>query len=138
MQTIFYILPELFLSISIMALLMLGVFINKSFKLINLLTILTLVLTIILTLNLPNEIVKIFNDSYIIDSFAIFMKILTLSFCVLVLISSNEYIKIIPKGKMLVPRRVSMQEILLCQENSNFNGPKNLIKQNNSNLNQNY
>ena len=35
---------------------------------------------------------------------------------------------------MLVPRRVSMQEILLCQENSNFNGPKNLIKQNNSSI----
>jgi len=38
---------------------------------------------------------------------------------------------------MLVTRRVFMQEILLCQENSNFNGRKNLIKQNNSNLKQN-
>jgi len=34
MQTIIYILPELFLSAAIMFLLMLGVFIKKSFKLV--------------------------------------------------------------------------------------------------------
>ena len=37
-----YILPELFLSVAIMSLLMLGVFIKKSFKLVSLLTILSL------------------------------------------------------------------------------------------------
>ena len=93
MQTIAYILPELFLSISIMFLLMLGVFIKKSFKLVNLLTILCLLFATILILNQPNEIVKIFNDSYIIDRFSIFMKVLTLLFCFFVLISSKEYIK---------------------------------------------
>ena len=40
MQTIIYILPELFLSLAIMSILMVGVFIKKSFKLVNLLTIL--------------------------------------------------------------------------------------------------
>ena len=94
MQTIFYILPEIFLSISILTLLMLGVFVKKSFKLVNLLTILSLVLTIVLTLNLPDEVVKIFNESYIIDSFAVFMKVLTLLFCIFVIIVSKEYIKI--------------------------------------------
>ena len=39
MQTIIYILPELFLSFSIMSLLMIGVFVKKSFKLVNFLTI---------------------------------------------------------------------------------------------------
>ena len=67
MQTIVYILPELFLSAAIMFLLMLGVFIKKSFKLVNLLTILSLVFAIVLILNQPNEIIKIFNESYIID-----------------------------------------------------------------------
>ena len=67
MQTIIYILPELFLSIAMMFLLMLGVFIKKSFKLVNLLTILTLIFTITLVLNQPNEIIKIFNESYIIE-----------------------------------------------------------------------
>ena len=93
MQTIAYILPELFLSISIMFLLMLGVFIKKSFKLVNLLTILCLLFATVLILNQPNEIVKIFNDSYIIDRLSIFMKVLTLLFCFFVLLSSREYIK---------------------------------------------
>ena len=93
MQTIVYILPELFLSITIMFLLMLGVFIKKSFKLVNLLTILSLIFAIILILNQPNEIIKIFNESYIIDKLSIFMKVLTLLFCVFVLLSSKDYIK---------------------------------------------
>ena len=93
MQTIIYILPELFLSIVIMFLLMLGVFIKKSFKLVNLLTILSLIFAIALVLNQPNEIIKIFNESYIIDRLSIFMKVLTLLFCFFVLLSSKDYIK---------------------------------------------
>ena len=93
MQTIIYILPELFISISVMIFLMLGVFIKKSFKLINLLTIISLFFAIILVFNQPNETIKIFNQSYIIDKFSIFMKILTLFFCLLILISSKDYIK---------------------------------------------
>ena len=93
MQTIVYILPELFLSIAIMFLLMLGVFIKKSFKLVYLLTILSLIFAIALVLNQPNEIIKIFNGSYIIDKLSIFMKVLTLLFCVFVLLLSKDYIK---------------------------------------------
>ena len=59
MQTIVYILPEIFLSLAIMFLLMLGVFIKKSFKLVYLLTILSLIFAIALVLNQPNEIVKV-------------------------------------------------------------------------------
>ena len=94
MQTIIYIFPELFLSLSIMTILMVGVFIKKSFKLVNLLIITTLVFTTALVLNQQNETIKIFNDSYIIDSFSILMKTITLLFCILVLLSSKEYIKI--------------------------------------------
>ena len=94
MQTIIYIFPELFLSLSIMTILMVGVFIKKSFKLVNLLIITTLVFTTALVLNQQSETIKIFNDSYIIDSFSILMKTITLLFCILVLLSSKEYIKI--------------------------------------------
>tara|TARA_Y100001970_G_C14154879_1_gene814953 strand:- start:161 stop:1573 length:1413 start_codon:yes stop_codon:yes gene_type:complete len=94
MQTIFYILPELFLSSAIMILLMIGVFVKKSFKLVNLLTIFSLVFAIALILNQPSEIVKVFNDSYIIDKLSNFMKVLTLIFCLFVLLSSKDYIKI--------------------------------------------
>ena len=90
MQIILYILPELFLSISVMVLLILGVFIKKSFKLINLLTISTLIFGIILIFNQSEETVKIFNQSYIIDKFSIFMKILTLIFSIFVLLSSKD------------------------------------------------
>ena len=93
MQTIIFILPELFLSIVIMFLLMLGVFIKKSFKLVNLLAILSLLFAIALILNQPSEIIKIFNESYIIDPLAIFMKVLTLLFCFFVLLSSKDYIE---------------------------------------------
>ncbi len=93
MQSIIYIFPELFLSLSIMSLLMLGVFVKKSFKLINMLTILSLIFTIALVINQPDEIIKIFNNSYIIDKFSIFMKILTLLFCSFVLILSKDYLK---------------------------------------------
>jgi len=93
MQTIVYILPELFLSAAILFLLMLGVFIKKSFKLVYLLTILSLLFAIALVLNQPNEIVKIFNESYIIDPLSIFMKVLTLLFCFFVLLLSKDYIK---------------------------------------------
>ena len=94
MQTITSILPELFLSSSILILLMLGVFLKKGFDLINLLSIVTLVFVTILVLNQQNEITKIFNNSYIIDAFSVFMKSLMLIFCVFVLLSSKDYIKI--------------------------------------------
>tara|TARA_B100000686_G_scaffold352849_1_gene456227 strand:- start:434 stop:1846 length:1413 start_codon:yes stop_codon:yes gene_type:complete len=93
MQSIIYILPELLLSSSIMAFLILGVFIKKGFRLINLLTILSFLFGIILVLNQPNETAKIFNESYIIDGLSIFMKVLALLFCIFILLSSREYIK---------------------------------------------
>jgi len=94
MQTIVYIFPELFLSLSIMIILMIGVFVKKSFKLVNLLTISILIFTTALVLNQNNQTITIFNDSYIIDSFSILMKTITLLFCILVLFSSKEYVKI--------------------------------------------
>ena len=45
-----------------MSLLMVGVFIKKSFKLVSLLANITLVFAIALVLNQPNEIIKIFNE----------------------------------------------------------------------------
>ena len=62
MQTIIYILPEIFLSLSIMALLIIGVFVKNSFKLVNLLTILSLIFAIVLVLTQPHEVTKFFNE----------------------------------------------------------------------------
>jgi len=93
MHSIVFILPEIFLSLSIMTLLMVGVFIKKSFKIVYLLAILSLIFAIALILNQPSEIIKIFNESYIIDKLSIFMKSLTLLFCLLVLVASKDYVK---------------------------------------------
>jgi len=94
MQTIIYILPELFLSFSVILLLMIGVFVKNSFKLVNLLTALSLVFAMILVINQPDEVIKVFHDSYIIDNFSKVMKVLTLLFCFFILISTKEYLKI--------------------------------------------
>ncbi len=93
MQTIVYILPELFLSFMIMSLLMVGVFIKKSFKLVNLITVLSLIFATALVINQSSLFATLFNGSYIIDKFSIIMKVLTLSFSVFVLLSSKEYLK---------------------------------------------
>ena len=93
MQIILFILPEIFLSLSIMTLLMIGVFVNKSYKLINLLSILTMLFIIALIINQPDQTIKIFDNSYIIDKLSIYMKILTLLFCSFILILSQDYIK---------------------------------------------
>ena len=103
MQTIAYILPELFIFLSIMFLLMTGVFVKKSFKLVNYMSIIVLVFSILLVTNQPNDVIKVFNNSYIIDKFSIFMKILTLLFCVFVILSSKEYIKINKINKIEYP-----------------------------------
>jgi len=103
MNTIIYIIPELFLSIIVLSLLMLGVFVKKSFKIVNLLSILSLIFAIVLVLNQPNEIIKVFNESYIIDKLSIVMKVLTLLACLFVLISSNEYVRINNIDKMEYP-----------------------------------
>ena len=72
---------------------MLGVFIKKSFNLVYLLAILSLIFSAALVINQPEETIKIFNESYIIDRFSIFMKVLTLLFCLFVLLTSKNYVK---------------------------------------------
>ena len=54
MQIIQHILPEIFLSISIMIILMLGAFIKKSYKLVNNLIILSLIFTTLLIFQQQN------------------------------------------------------------------------------------
>ena len=93
MNLIIYILPEIFLSLAIMSLLMLGVFIKKSFNLVHLLTILSLIFAMALVFNQPEEIIKIFNENYIIDKLSATMKILTLFFSLFILIVSKDYLK---------------------------------------------
>ena len=95
MELIKHIFPELFLSISIMVLLMTGVFLKKSFKTVFNLTILVLIFTFLLVLIQPKETIKIFNGSFLVDDFSIFMKVLTLTSTFFILHISKDYIKTI-------------------------------------------
>ena len=84
--------PEIFLSLSTFAILMIGVFIKKSFNLIFNLTSLIIIFTIIIVLTSPNNEEKIFLDSFIRDAFSNYFKILILVSSLFVLNSSKNFI----------------------------------------------
>ncbi len=86
-------LPEIFLSLSIFTILMLGVFIRKSFNIVFNLTSLILILIIAIILNNSNSTEKIFLDSFIRDPFSNYFKILILISSLFILNSSKNFIK---------------------------------------------
>ena len=88
--------PEIFISLSIMFLLILGVFKKNSSDLIYNLSIISLLTLIILIFNHPIEMeTNLFNESYKIDYLASFMKILTSVGGIFVLITSSKYLKVL-------------------------------------------
>ncbi len=95
MDKLNYIYPEIFISLSIMFLLILGVFKKNSSNLINSLSVLTLIGTLVLIFNYPIDInLEIFNGSYKIDFISSYMKILTILSGIFVLITSSKFLKI--------------------------------------------
>ena len=91
-----FILPEIFISISIMFLLILGVFKKDSSSLIHYLSVGALLVVGILILNNPleNEIM-LFGSSYVIDDLSSFMKFLTILGGAVVLLISIKYLKLL-------------------------------------------
>mgnify|MGYP001217018833 FL=1 len=85
-------LPEIFLSLSIFSILMIGVFIKKSFNLIFNLSSLIIIVTISIILTSPNNQEKIFLDSFTRDTFSNYFKILILLSSLFVLNSSKNFI----------------------------------------------
>ncbi len=85
-------LPEIFLTISIFLILMVGVYIKKSFNLIFNLSSLIILITIVIILNSSNEEEKIFLESFTRDAFSNFFKILILASSLFVLNSSKNFI----------------------------------------------
>jgi len=95
MENLNLVLPEIFISLSIMFLLILGVFIKNSSKLIFNASVLILLITAVITFNetfIVNRI-TLFNDSVVIDYMASLMKIITLLGAFLVLVISSNYLK---------------------------------------------
>ena len=84
--------PEIFLSLSILIILMIGVFIKNSYNLVTNLTFLTLLVLIAILLNEKGN-TLIFSEAFISDSFSIFIKILILISSLFILYSSQIFIK---------------------------------------------
>ncbi len=85
-------LPEIFLTLSIFGILMLGVFIKRSFNLVFNLSSIIIIVTIAIILNSPNNSEKIFLESFVKDSFSQFFKLLILVSSLFVLNSSKSFI----------------------------------------------
>ena len=89
---LYILIPEIFLSLSILTILMLGVFIKKSFNLVFNLSSLIIIITIAIILNNTNNTEKVFLDSFVRDEFSNFFKILILISSLFVLNSSKNFI----------------------------------------------
>ena len=95
MENINFILPEIFISLGIMFLLMLGVFKKNSSGIVYTLSVVILLITLGLIINFPSgQEIYLFNNSYKIDQLSTFMKIITIISGIFVLISSYKYTKI--------------------------------------------
>ena len=95
MENILFIFPEIFISLSLMVLLVIGVFKKNSSGLIYFLSIITLLISLGIIFNLPHEQnTYLFDNSYKIDSLSTFMKITTIVSGIFVLISSYNYTKL--------------------------------------------
>ena len=104
MENLNYIYPELFLSISIMILLLLGVFNKNSSNFIYQSSLLVFFITFILIFNQPlDSSVFLFNQNYKIDFFSSIMKSITLLSGFFVMISSYDYVKSIGINKIEYP-----------------------------------
>ena len=104
MNYINFIIPEIFISISILFLLMIGVFYKKKIFLVYQLACFAFLIAILLILSNPfDTTILLFNNSYKIDSLSYVMKLLTLLFGLLVMILSYNYLKINELNKIEYP-----------------------------------
>ena len=95
MNNLNLIFPEIFLSLSIMFLLILGVFKKNSFNIIHNLSLIVLLVTAVITFNETISINEelLFNQSVIIDPLSSLMKIVTLLAAFIALAISTNYLK---------------------------------------------
>jgi NADH-quinone oxidoreductase subunit N len=105
MENFNLILPEIFIALSIMFLLILGVFKKDSSKLIFNTSQLILLITAVITINETFSVnrVTIFKDSVVIDQMSSLMKIITLLGAFLVLTISTNYLKTFKLFKIEYP-----------------------------------
>jgi len=104
MENFQYILPEIFISVSIMLFLLIGVFKKNSASLIYNLSNISLVILLALIINLSSlDTVYLFNESYLIDNLSNYMKIILVGSGIFVMLTGSKYIQVINLNKIEYP-----------------------------------
>jgi len=98
-----FLIPEILFSISILFLIILGVFLKNSFEIIYRLSLFFILLTLLIILTGEHENIKIFNESFVIDNFSIYSKILILISVFFILLISKKYLTDIKNNKFEYP-----------------------------------
>ena len=104
MENFQYILPEIFISVSIMLFLLIGVFKKNSASLIYNLSNISLVILLALIINLSSiDTAYLFNNSYLIDNLSNYMKIILVGSGIFVMLTGSKYIQVINLNKIEYP-----------------------------------
>ena len=104
MENFQYILPEIFISVSIMLFLMVGIFKKNSASLIYNLSNISLVILLALIINISSlDTVYVFNNSYLIDNLSNYMKIILVGSGIFVMLTGSKYIQVINLNKIEYP-----------------------------------
>ena len=105
MENLQLVLPEIFIALSIMFLLILGVFKKNSSILIQNISLVVLLIATVIIFNETIEIENffLFGDSFVIDYLSSFMKMVTLLSAFIVLAISKNYLKIFQISKIEYP-----------------------------------
>ena len=95
MNNLYFIIPELFISLSVMALLVLGVFKNNSSKIIFYFSCLIILVSLAINLNINiTQTIFLFNNSYLVDQLSLFIKSIILISAFFVMFCSYNYVKV--------------------------------------------
>ena len=104
MENLNLILPEIFISLSIMLFLIIGVFKKNSSSLIYNLTTISLIVLLAIVYNLTSvSETLLFNKSYIVDNLSNFMKIIIIVSGIFVMLISSKYLQINKINKIEYP-----------------------------------
>ncbi|MDC3100677.1 NADH-quinone oxidoreductase subunit N, partial [Candidatus Pelagibacter sp.] len=95
MNNLYFIIPELFISLSVMVLLVLGVFKNNSSKIIFYFSCLIILVSLAINLNINiTQTIFLFNNSYLVDQLSLFIKSIILISAFFVMLCSYNYVRI--------------------------------------------
>ena len=95
MNNLYFIIPELFISLSVMVLLVLGVFKNNSSKIIFYFSCLIILVSLAINLNINiTQTIFLFNNSYLVDQLSLFIKSIIMISAFFVMFCSYNYVRV--------------------------------------------